>query len=242
MPPPPPLPPPPVSGILFDKDGTLFDFTASWAAWVAALVLDLARGEAAQADLLARAVGFDRAGRRFEAGSPVVAATVDEIAGCLLAHLPHWRPGDLVAEMNARAARVAMVPAVPLPQLLAGLRGAGLRLGLATNDAAAAAAAHLAAHGIAAAFDFVAGYDSGFGAKPAPGMLLAFADRFGLAPASVLMVGDSRHDLMAARAAGMPAVGVLTGTATAEELAPLALAVLPDIGHLPGWLDRGAAA
>ncbi len=83
---------------------------------------------------------------------------------------------------------------------------------------------------------------AGPSAKPAPGMLLAFADRFGLDPAAVLMVGDSRHDLIAARAAGMPAVGVLTGTAAAEDLAPLALAVLPDIGHLPGWLRRGAAA
>lgn len=242
-PPPPPLPPaPPVAGILFDKDGTLFDFTASWATWIAALVLDLAGGEAAQADRLARAVGFDRAARRFEAGSPVVAATADEIAGCLLPHLDGWRPGDLVAEMNARARRVAMVPAVPLPPLLAGLRAAGLRLGLVTNDAAAAAAAHLAAHGIAQSFDFVAGYDSGHGAKPGPGMLLAFADRFALAPGRVLMVGDSRHDLLAAQAAGMPAVGVLTGTAPAEELAPLAVAVLPDIGHLPGWLGIAAAA
>ena len=49
------------------------------------------------------------------------------------------------------------------------------------------------------------------------------------------MVGDSTHDLIAGRAAGMQTVGVLTGMAEAE-LAPLADAVLPDIGHLPDWL------
>ena len=38
------------------------------------------------------------------------------------------------------------------------------------------------------------------GAKPGPGMLLAFATLCGLAPARVAMVGDSRHDLMAGRA------------------------------------------
>ena len=52
------------------------------------------------------------------------------------------------------------------------------------------------------------------------------------------MVGDSRHDLISGRAAGMATVAVLTGIAGAGELAPHADVVLPDIGHLPGWLDR----
>jgi len=52
----------------------------------------------------------------------------------------------------------------------------------------------------------------------------------------VVMVGDSTHDLIAGRAAGMACVGVLTGTAVEGDLAPFADAVLPDIGHLPGWL------
>jgi phosphoglycolate phosphatase len=51
------------------------------------------------------------------------------------------------------------------------------------------------------------------------------------------MVGDSLHDLDAARRAGMAAVGVLTGTAIHEVLEPLADIVLPDITHLPAWLD-----
>jgi len=33
-------------------------------------------------------------------------------------------------------------------------------------------------------------------------------------------------------------VAVLTGMATETDLAPHADAVLPDIGHLPGWLDQ----
>jgi len=36
----------------------------------------------------------------------------------------------------------------------------------------------------------------------------------------------------------MATVAVLTGIAGAGELAPHADVVLPDIGHLPGWLDR----
>jgi hypothetical protein len=55
-------------------------------------------------------------------------------------------------------------------------------------------------------------------------------------PETVLMVGDSLHDLKAGRAAGMRTAGVLTGIAAAEDLAPFADVVLPDIGLCPRWL------
>jgi phosphoglycolate phosphatase len=55
------------------------------------------------------------------------------------------------------------------------------------------------------------------------------------------MVGDSLHDLHAGRAAGMRVAAVLTGLATAAELAPHADVVLRDIGHLPGWLEAQRA-
>jgi phosphoglycolate phosphatase len=71
-----------------------------------------------------------------------------------------------------------------------------------TNDAEAPAHAHLNRAGVADLFDFVAGCDSGHGAKPAPGQLLAFARRTGLAPERVVMVGDSLHDLHAGRMPG----------------------------------------
>jgi len=39
----------------------------------------------------------------------------------------------------------------------------------------------------------------------------------------------------------MRPVAVLTGIAPAADLAPLAEAVLPDIGALPGWIDAQRA-
>jgi phosphoglycolate phosphatase len=113
------------------------------------------------------------------------------------------------------------------------LRAGGLALGVATNDAASSARAHLAAEDIADLFDHVLGYDSGFTPKPAPDMLLGFARQLDIAPRDVLMVGDSTHDLQAGRAAGMRTIGVLTGIAPRDVLAPQADMVLPDIGHLP---------
>jgi phosphoglycolate phosphatase len=186
---------------------------------------------------LAEAVGYDAAEGRFAPDSPVIAHTPAEIAEALLPHLPGSSPLSLVARMNALSAAAEMAEAVPLRPLLGALRARGLRLGVATNDAEEPARAHLAQTGVSDLFDFVAGSDSGHGAKPEPGPLLAFARLCDVPPARVAMVGDSRHDLVAGRAAGMRTVGVLTGLASAEDLAPLADAVLPDIGHLPFWLD-----
>lgn len=231
-----------IGGILFDKDGTLFDFHATWAHWSATLLLDLAGGDAERANVLGTAVGYDMTSRTFQHDSVVVAGTPEEIGAALLTHLPGASPAGLVARMNALSATAEMVQSAPLAALLSQLRGRGLRLGVATNDAEAAARAHLVSAGVAEAFDFIAGYDSGFGTKPLPGMLLAYADHCGLLPAQVVMVGDSRHDLIAGRAAGMRTVAVLTGLATQEDLAPLADVILPDIGHLPGWLDSLRAA
>jgi len=120
------------------------------------------------------------------------------------------------------------------------LKARGLKLGVATNDSEVPARAHLDRHGLTGLLDFIAGWDSGHGAKPAPGMCLAFASTTGLDPGQVLMVGDSLHDLDAGRAAGMRPVAVLTGIARAGDLAPHAEVVLPDIGALPAWLDAQA--
>ncbi|MCA3452874.1 MAG: HAD family hydrolase [Rhodobacter sp.] len=229
-----------IDGIVFDKDGTLFDFRRSWGGWVQGVLAELAT-DPGHAAALADVLRFDRATGDFLADSPVIAASTAEIADILLPLLPEQSLTGLEARLNRLAGASQMVPAVPLRPLLQALRSRGLRLGVATNDVAASARAHLLAQDVAGFFDLVVGYDSGHGAKPGPGMLLAFTAQTGLDPARVLMVGDSRHDLMAGRAAGMRPVAVLTGIATEEDLAPLAEAVLPDIGALPGWIDARRA-
>jgi len=53
--------------------------------------------------------------------------------------------------------------------------------------------------------------------KPAPGMLLAAADRLGLDLRQACLVGDALTDLEAARAAGVPSVLVRTGRGADQE-------------------------
>lgn len=225
-----------IRGVLFDKDGTLFDFTATWGRWTQMLIGELSGGAADHAAELAHAVGFNPATLHFAPSSPVIAHTTAEIAEVMLPLLPGASLAALISRMNALAAEAHLVEAVPLRPLLQALCDQGFRLGLVTNDSEGPARAHLQHSAVEDLFVFVAGHDSGHGAKPAPGPLLAFATAAGLSPGEVVMVGDSRHDLVAGRAAGMRTAAVLTGPATADDLAPLADVVLPDIGHLPLWL------
>jgi phosphoglycolate phosphatase len=228
-----------MDGVIFDKDGTLFDFRRSWGGWAQSFLTGLAP-DPQQAARLGRVIGYDLAAGSFSRDSVVIAGTPFEIATDLAPHLPDHTVASLTALVNEAAARAPMAEAVPLIPLLSGLRARGLRLGLATNDTEQPARAHLAAHGITELFDFIAGYDSGHGPKPGPGMCLAFAHQTGLDPARIAMVGDSAHDLHAGRAAGMVCVGVLTGIAVEADLAPLADVILPDIGALPDWLSHRA--
>lgn len=227
-----------IEAVLFDKDGTLFEFAATWESWAEAFLVRLAGSDDVRAADLGRLVGYDLPTRQFLPNSVVIAGTPAEVAAELLPSLPEWDGPSLIDMLNAEAARAPQVAAVPLAPLLDELRGWGLRLGVVTNDAEAPARAHLGSAAIADRFDFIAGFDSGHGAKPDPGPLLAFAAATGIAPDACLMVGDSTHDLHAARAASMAGLGVLTGYAGTEVLAPLAEAVLPDIGHLPRWLSE----
>lgn len=225
-----------IDGVVFDKDGTLFDFRLSWSGW-AQRVLEALAQDAPHAAQMAAAIGYDIKTRDFHPDSPVIAGTSDEVSAVILPYLTGYTQPQLAERLNAMAELSAMAPAVPLRPVLGALRDRGLKIGLATNDAESPARAHLAAHDVLDLFDFVAGQDSGHGAKPGPGMCLAFARQVGIDPARAVMVGDSRHDLIAGRAAGMRVVAVLTGIAKAEELRPHADAVLPDIAALGAWID-----
>ena len=69
-----------------------------------------------------------------------------------------------------------------------------MKIGLATNDNEAGARAHLKAMGLLDYFDAVVGADSGFGGKPAPGMIEGCAGQMGLKSSQVVMVGDTDRD------------------------------------------------
>lgn len=225
-----------ISALLFDKDGTLFDFARTWNGWSMSVLTDLAQGDAVRLMQMAESISYDLEAAAFRPDSIVIAGTNAEVAERLAPFVPQMSEEALAAHLIRTASQAEIAQAVPLAPFLTGLKAQGLKVGVMTNDGEMSARSHLSRSGVLDLFDMVIGADSGFGAKPDPDPLLAFCRSVGVAPEVTAMVGDSRHDLIAGRAAGMRTIGVLTGMAGAEDLADLADVVLPDIGHIPAWL------
>jgi len=226
-----------IRGILFDKDGTLFDFHQTWVVWFDLVISELSGGDAALKLKLAESCGFDLPEQRFVAGSLIVIATAQEVNNALMACLPAISEAEIDAVARKHLANLPHFPVCDLRPLLELLRTRGFILGLATNDYVEGAEVQLQEAGVRDLFDFICGYDSGFGAKPGPGMIKGFCAKTGLRPAEVAVVGDSVHDLEAGQAAQVALnIGVLTGPATISELHPASDVVLADISGIPELL------
>ena len=229
-----------VRGILFDKDGTLVDYEATWGPINRRVAAIAAGGDPALPRRLLEIGGHDAAAGRTRGGSLLAASHTSEIAQAWIDAGAPFVLDDLTARMDAAFAEGARaaVPVTDVTALFGRLRARGLALGVATSDGARAARATLVRLGVDSGDLFVAGYDSGFGCKPQPGMVWGFCAATGLVPAQVIVVGDNTHDLEMAEAAGCAAaLGVLTGTGQQAELAARAEAVLPSIDALEAWLD-----
>ena len=229
-----------IRGILFDKDGTLVDFQATWFAIGDQMALEAAGHDRREADRLLLAAGYDFGKKRFVADSVFAAGTNADIVALWYPDVAAADRQILTRRFNEFTGEQGALKAVALPgarAALTTLHGRGLRLGLATNDSTGGAEKTLLALGIAQMFDAVYGYDAVASPKPAPDTIFAFCDLTGLKPSQLVVVGDNRHDLEMARAGGVGlAIGVLSGTGTRETLSPLADVVLGSIAELPEFL------
>ena len=233
-----------LTAILFDKDGTIIDYDATWEPVNRRAAVIAAAGDAGLEAHLLAACGLDAATGKTAGGSLFAAATAAEIAEAMVEAGSALDAAGLTRMLDELfiSAASSVVPLADLRSLFPELATAGFALGVATSDSEASARISVATLGIADHVGFICGYDSGHGVKPEPGMLHAFCKAVGCAPRQVAMVGDNTHDLDMGRAAGAGAViGVLSGTGTRDVLEPLADVCLPDISHLPGLLRRDAA-
>lgn len=119
----------------------------------------------------------------------------------------HWR--DILAE------HVTVFPG--LPETLARLRAAGLRLAIYTGSQGESFAP-LAAAGLLDQFEIVLTRTDVAQAKPHPEGVLKCLEHLGVAAGEAAYIGDAIQDMRAARAAGALAVGMLTGAADSAAL------------------------
>lgn len=224
----------PVRGVIFDKDGTLVDFHATWDPATGA-GLRVATSDETGLRAAAEAIGYDLDTDTIRPDSIFVAETNEVIFAALEPHVDL----DVFTRACMEAAGDSTAPADGLPDLLNALRNRGIGLAVATNDWEEIAADQLEILGWVELFDVVMGSDSGFGAKPEPEMVLEAARRLGVEPSEALMVGDTAHDLHAGRAAGMETVLVTGSGSTAAvttEVLELADIVVTSLAELEAEL------
>ena len=228
-----------IAGILFDKDGTLLDYAKSWVPVNRELALIAARGDADLAARLLLAGGMDPVSGYVTPDSLLAAGNTVEIAEGMVAAGAPFGVSELSVVFDGLFANSAAlaVAVTDLAAFFSTFAGRGYRLGVASSDNEASIRATARRFGFDGHLDYVAGYDSGYGVKPEPGMVLGFCAATGLAPHQVAVVGDNNHDLHMGRAAGAGlTVAVLTGTGSRESLSAASDYCLDDITGLMALL------
>ncbi|MEP9366811.1 HAD family hydrolase [Xanthobacter sp. VNH20] len=228
-----------LKAVLFDKDGTLVDFDRTWGPSAGYVMRTLAAGNAAALAQLEAVSEYLPDEERFLPSSPLV-------AGSSAHYGPLWaqtlaRPADdaflhLIDHLFREAGLIHLTPIGQPDAVLQRLHQGGLKLAIVTNDAESNARTQAEALGLMPYLEAIHGYDSGFGSKPDPGMVSAFAKRLALDPHAMAVVGDTEHDFTAARSAGARFILVRTGPSPVEHLYSEADLVVDSIADLPAQL------
>ena len=146
------------------------------------------------------------------------------------------REGEFLKHFIRKADEVMVASTSFLPgaaRVLRQLHEAGYRVGVVTTKYRHRVEDALERDGLRTFVEVVVGADDVPRPKPAPDGLLQAAAWLGIPTGDCVFVGDSEVDAMAARAAGLGFVAVLSGTTTAEVFARYpARAVLDGVGEI----------
>ena len=196
-----------IDAAIVDLDGTLVDTVGDFEQALARTLADLGLPAVDRA-FITRTVG--------RGSMHLLRQTLAQVGAAPDLLEPAWASYQRhYADVNGRHADV--YPGVR--EGLAAMRARGWRLACVTNKPRAFAVDLLEAKGLLGAFEQVFGGDSFERHKPDPLPLIRTCEALATRPARTLMVGDSRNDCEAARAAGCPVVLVSYGYNHGEPVA-----------------------
>jgi phosphoglycolate phosphatase len=231
-----------IKAVLFDKDGTLLDYDRTWGPINRRAAAFAAGGDVALGDHLLTVGGMDPATGLTKGNSALAAGNTLDIAETWMKHGATVREDQLVRALDDlfhQSARNAVV-VDNIQENFRTLGDLGLKIGIASSDNENAIRMFAGHFGLTAHLHFIAGYDSGYGHKPGPGMLEGFCRATDTAPENTAVVGDNLHDMEMAKAGGAGLrVGVLTGTGTRQELSQSSHVCLQHMGRFVDLLAAG---
>jgi phosphoglycolate phosphatase len=209
--------------IAFDWDGTLFDSTALIARCIQAACADL--GVAVPSDQVASYVIGMGLVDALQHAAPGLARERYPELGTRYRHHYFARKHEIVLFEGTLA-------------MLHALRQRDHRLAVATGKSRRGLDEVLATSQLRGLFHGTRTADE-TASKPDPRMLLELMDEFGVAPERTLMIGDTTHDLLLARNAGVARIGVSYGAHAPESFTAFEpLHVAHSVADLHDWLQR----
>ncbi len=195
--------------VLFDLDGTLVDTTdLILQSFAYAFDVHLPGRLPSRSDLVST---FGRS----------LPAALEEMAALNGAADPRRLAGEMLEtyrEFQRLHHDTLIRPFDGIGDVLSSLEARGHRLGVVTSKMQHFARRGMRLFDLERHFDVAVFHDDVTRHKPDPEPLLEAARRAGIAPAAAVYVGDSTHDVVAGRAAGMTTVAVLWGPFEREVL------------------------
>ena len=189
-----------LKALLFDLDGTLVSSLPELAGGVNAALVKLGRAPLPQETI----------GAMIGKGLPVLCDKVAAAVGLTdVAGRERLWQGMLEAMVTSGGRHIAILPGVQ--EMLLSLSARGFKTALVTNKRRDLTLAFIEARGLLECFDAVVCGDDCAASKPAPDMLLKALRELEVTPDEAVMIGDSRNDAVAARAAGVRPVLVEGG-------------------------------
>lgn len=211
--------------IVFDWDGTLMDSTSTIVCSIQGACRDLGLAEPSD-----------------DAARHIIGLGLDEAIAHLLPALPqHEYPRFIDRYRHYYLGKDHEIPMfLGAENVVHGLHTAGFLLGVATGKSRRGLDRVLEHTGLRPYFHATRCADECF-SKPHPAMLEQLMDELGMARGRTLMIGDTSHDLLMAKNAGVASLAVSYGAHTRADLLTHApLECVGDIQEMETWLLANA--
>ena len=238
-----------LKGIVFDKDGTLFDYAQVWAEVLSEAIttafseMGKNKGKNKRAQLaMLRLMGIDDDGNTLAKGL-VFTHKKRVIIKRYLIYCIRYRINALktfrVYHQNIKnsemlvSERLKTLDFSMQQQLFTKLKENGYHIGIITSDTESSSKVFLSLMGLDHMVDFLSTRDSKYHKKPHPQAFEAFCSRYSLNSGEVAMIGDTETDMrMAKKAKAGYTIAVLSGSNDRKLLRRYADVVYKDVSYL----------
>lgn len=226
--------------VVFDKDGTLIDFTLMWGGWVEsqAWKVEMTTNLPVREKLFA-AMGYDWITRSIKSKGALCCTPMGELyklaVRVLVAEGMHQSKANEIIQQcwSMPDAVLTSRPLANIPALFRTIKKMDMKIAVCTTDDRQPTIDTLKHLAVFDMVDALACGDDGLPAKPAGEQIWTICQKLSVEPHNTIMVGDTSTDMLLGKNAGCGlSVGVLGGASSLDDLAEDADVLVPSIDRV----------